>query len=49
MTEREEAASELLSQPEIIAWLGLSEPELVAWLTLPQSDEDDDEASRARF
>jgi hypothetical protein len=43
VTEREQVGLELLvSQPEIVAWLGLSESELVTWKNTFRAAERDD-------
>jgi len=48
VTEREQIEL-LLSQPEIVAWLGLSPQQIVKWLEPGETWDDEDEGTRSRW
>lgn len=47
VTEREQIEL-LLSQPEVVAWLGLSPQQIASWLEPGETWDDEDEATRSR-
>ena len=48
VTEREQIEL-LLSQPEVVAWLGLSPQQIVKWLEPGETWDDEDDATRSRW